>query len=119
MNTLCRNLAGLGLLAVFSAVASAAQVDGILIDKMCSAKALGGGQAAAVAHDHDCLLQDPCMKSGYGVYTADGKYLKLDDAGDAKALAAIKASNKKDNFKVRVTGDVSGDSIKVTDLKLM
>ncbi len=59
------------------------------------------------------------MKSGYGVFTADGKYLKLDAAGDEKALAAIKASKKKDNFKVRVTGDVSGDSIKVTDLKLM
>ena len=112
MKTLC-------LFAVFSAVACAAQVDGILIDKMCSTKALTGGQAAAVAHDHDCLLQDPCMKSGYGVFTADGKYLKLDAAGDEKALAAIKASKKKDNFKVRVTGDVNGDSIKVAELKLM
>src|SRR5271170_4701673 len=117
--TIWRNLAGLGLLAVFSAVASAAQVDGILIDKMCSGKALSGGQAAATAHDKDCLLQDACIKSGYGVYTADGKYLKLDAAGDAKALAAIKASKKKDNYKVQVTGDVSGDSIKVTSLKLM
>ena len=112
MKTLC-------LFAIFSAVACAAQVDGILIDKMCSTKALTGGQAAAVAHDHDCLLQDPCMKSGYGVFTADGKYLKFDASGDNKALEAIKASKKKDNFKVRVTGDVSGDSIKVTDLKLM
>ena len=53
------------------------------------------------------------------VFTADGKYLKLDTAGDEKALVVIKASRKKDNFKVRVTGDVAGDSIKVTDLKLM
>ena len=52
----------------------------------------------------------------YGVYTADGKYLKLDAAGDMKALSAIEASKKMDNFKVRVTVDVDGDSIKVTNL---
>jgi hypothetical protein len=55
-------------------------------------------------------------KKGYGVYTADGKYLKLDAAGDMKALSAIEASKKMDNFKVRVTVDVDGDSIKVTNL---
>jgi len=119
MKTFCRNLIGLALLAGFSAAASAAEVEGILIDKMCSAKALSGGQSAAKAHDKDCLLQDACTKTGYGVYTADGKYLKLDAAGDEKALAAIKASKKKDNFNVRVTGDVQGDSIKVTNLKLL
>jgi hypothetical protein len=119
MQTVGRNLAGLGLLLGFSLVASAADVDGILIDKTCSAKALTGGQTAAAAHDRDCLLQQSCLKTGYGVYTADGKYLKLDAAGDAKALAAIKASKKMDNFKVRVTGDVAGDSIKVTNLKLL
>ncbi len=119
MTKFLRNLAGLALFAGASMVASAAQVDGILIDKMCSAKAISGGQTAAVAHDRDCLLQDACTKTGYGVYTADGKYMKLDAAGDAKALAAIKASKKKDNFKVSVTGDVDGDSIKVTTLKLL
>lgn len=119
MKSFSRNLIGLCLFAGLTAMASAAQVDGILIDKMCSTKALTGGQSAAVAHDRDCLLQDGCIKTGYGVYTADGKYLKLDAAGDAKALAAIKASKQKDNFKVRVTGDVTGDSIKVINLKLL
>jgi hypothetical protein len=119
MNNFVKSLVGLGLLMGLSLVASAAQIDGVLIDKMCSGKALSGGQTAAVAHDRDCLLQDSCIKTGYGVYTADGKYLKFDTEGDAKALAAIKASKKKDNYKVRVTGDVQGDSIKVTNVKLM
>jgi hypothetical protein len=121
MNRLSRNLACLVLFTAFSvaASASAAQIDGILIDKMCSAKVLSGGQAAAKAHDRDCLLQEGCIKTGFGVYTADGKYLKFDDAGDTKALEAIKASKKKDDYTVRVTGDVEGDSIKVTNLKLL
>jgi hypothetical protein len=42
------------------------------------------------------------------VLTVDGKCLKLDAAGDAKALAAIKSPKKKENFTVKVTGDVQG-----------
>jgi hypothetical protein len=79
----------------FRLVASAVDVDGILIDKACSTKALSGGQAVANGHDRDCLLQESCVGTGYGVYTADGKYLNLDAAGDTRALAAIKASKQR------------------------
>jgi hypothetical protein len=61
----------------------------------------------------------PCQQSGYGVYTADNKYLTFDDAGNTKAIAALKKSKKKDDLKVTVTGDVQGDTIKVANLKLM
>ena len=60
----------------------------------------------------------PCQKSGYGVFTADNRSLTFDDAGNGKALAALQASRKKDNLKVKVTGDVQGDTIKVANLKL-
>ena len=95
-------------------------MQGILIDKMCSAKALERRPICSRKRmTKTACCRTPCIKTGYGVYTADGKYLKLDAAGDAKALAAIKASKKKDNFTVKVTGDVEGDSIKVTNLKLL
>jgi hypothetical protein len=45
--------------------------------------------------------------------------LTLDDAGNTKAVAALKKSKKKDNLKVTVTGNVKGDTIKVASLKLM
>jgi hypothetical protein len=61
----------------------------------------------------------PCVGSGYGVLTADGKFITLDDAGNKKAEAALKASKKTDNLKVQVTGDQSGETIKVTNLKLL
>lgn len=109
----------LALLAGFAGMASAADVQGILIDKMCSTKAVKGGQAAAVAHDRDCALMPPCQQSGYGVYTADNKYLTFDDAGNTKAIAALKKSKKKDDLKVTVTGDVQGNTIKVANLKLL
>ena len=116
------------MLAVFAAVASAAQVKGILMDQMCSSKAevhivagprLEGGMIVAEAHTRGCALMPACQKSGYGVFTYDNKFLKFDEAGSRKALAALKASKKEDDLKVEVTGEIQGDTIKVASLKLV
>ena len=107
-----------GLLAAFALVASAAQVQGVLMDKMCSMTAAKQGQSFATSHDTKCALEPPCLKSGYGVFTADNKFLLLDAAGNTKAVAALKATKKTDNLKVTVEGDVQGDTIKVASLKL-
>jgi hypothetical protein len=104
-------------------------IKGILMDETCSGKAdlrisgasglLEGGRIVAEAHTRECLLMPQCVKSGYGVYTDDNKFLKFDEAGSRKAHAAIKASTKLDDFEVEVTGDVKGDTIKVVSLKLL
>ncbi len=107
----------ISLVAGLAGIASAAQVDGVLIDKMCSGKALSGGMKAATAHDKECAVMASCEKSGYGVYTADGKWLAFDEAGNKKAVAALKGSKKTDDLRVSVMGDVSGDTIKVASLK--
>ena len=116
------------LLASFAGVACAAQVQGILIDQMCSSKAevrivsgprLEGGMIVAEAHTRQCALMPECQKSGYGVYTSDNKFLKFDEAGNRKAIAALKASTKLDDFEVEVTGEVKDDTIKVATLKIL
>jgi len=116
------------MLASFAGVACAAQVQGILIDQMCSSKAevrivsgprLEGGMIVAEAHTRECALMPACQKSGYGVFTYDNKFLKFDEAGSRKALAALKASKKEDDLKVEVTGEIQGDTIKVASLKLV
>ncbi|HZS52039.1 MAG TPA: hypothetical protein VFA54_14325 [Bryobacterales bacterium] len=99
-------------------VASAAQVQGVLMDKMCSMKAAKEGQSAAMGHELKCALMPPCQKSGYGVFTADNKFLAFDDAGNAQALKALQGSKKKDDLKVTVNGNVQGEMIKVTSLQL-
>ena len=118
MKKLFKSLSCVSLLIGLAGMASAAQIDGVLMDKMCSAKAVQGGQKAAAEHTTQCALMPPCQASGYGVFTADNKFVTLDDAGNAKAVEALKATKKKDNLKVRVTGDVQGDTIKVASLKL-
>ncbi len=108
------------VVSALGCVAYAAEVQGVLLDRMCSAKiAAAKDQKAAKAHGLDCLLMPDCAKAGYGVLTADGKFITLDAAGNQKALAALKASKKKDDFKVQVTGEPSGDAIKVSSLKIL
>lgn len=116
------------VIAICAAAASAADVKGVLIDQMCSSKAevrivsgprLEGGMIVAEAHTRECALMPACQKSGYGVFTYDQKFLKFDNAGSHKALAALKASKKEDNLKVEVTGEIVGDTIKVASLKLI
>jgi hypothetical protein len=104
-------------------------IKGILMDQKCSGTAdlrisgstgtLVGGRIVAEAHTKQCALLPQCEKSGYGVYDSDNKFLKFDAAGNRKAIAALKASNKLDDFEVEVTGDVKDDTIKVTTLKIL
>ena len=92
------------LLAAPIVAAAAESVSGTVVDVMCRTKDLAG-------HTRQCAVT--CAKSGFGVVTADGKFLKFDEAGNAKALAALKTLSKDKDLKAKVTGTVDGDLIKV------
>lgn len=129
MNILLRSLFVVALLGSLSLSALAAEIKGILMDKQCSPKAevhivpppglLEGGRLVAEAHTRECLLMPECVKSGYVVFTSDDKFLSLDAEGNRKAVEAIKASKKLDDFEVVVTGEVKGDTIKVESVKIL
>lgn len=83
-----------------------------LIDSQCVDKA----KANPDKHTVKCALS--CEDQGYGILTADGKYLKFDDAGNKKAVEALKATKKTDHIRATVEGTASGEEIKVTSLTL-
>ena len=124
-----RLLISLIVAGAFTVAAHAEEIKGILMDQNSSGEAdlrisgatglLEGGRIVAEAHTREDLLKPENVKSGYGVYTSDNKFLKFDEAGNRKALAAIKASTKLDDFEVEVTGEVKGDTIKVASLKVV
>jgi hypothetical protein len=120
MRVLIRLLVIAGLVAALGCLAYAAEVQGILLDRMCATKIVADqNQKAAQGHTRECALMADCVAAGYGVFTADDKFLTFDQAGNQKAEQALKASKKKDNIKVRVTGDQSGDTLKVTAIKIL
>ena len=85
-----------------------------LVDQGCATKEKVA--ANPDSHTRDCGLQ--CAKNGFGVFTADGKYLKLDADGSKKALDALKASAQKDHLRVNVTGTLADGVVHVQTLEM-
>ncbi len=81
---------------------------GTLMDVQCKGK-------GPATHTRECAIN--CGKAGLGLVTADGKFLKFDKNGNAKAQAALKAA-KDDNLAVEVAGELKGDTIRVTSVQL-
>jgi hypothetical protein len=83
-----------------------------LVDVNCSNRVKDNPDA----HERTCALR--CAANGYGVWTADGKYLKFDGAGNEKAKALLEASDRKDHLRVDVSGKLEGDALAVTSIAL-
>jgi hypothetical protein len=103
-------------LAIFAAAASmlsvaafAETMTGTLVDVMCKDKDIAG-------HTKQCALG--CAKSGFGLVTSEGKFIKFDEAGNAKALAALKATDKEKDLKAKVDGSMDGDVLQVTSIQI-
>ena len=58
------------------------------------------------------------LSGDYGLVMADGKFVKFDEVGNAKALAALKATSKEKDLKAKVTGTLDGETIQVESVDL-
>lgn len=103
----------LGVWAIPVLAASETFTDVSVVDSNCSKKVAVDPDS----HTRECALK--CQASGYGIFTKDHKFLKFDSAGNAKITEELKASDKKDHLRVDVTGDVKGDTLQVTSIKLL
>lgn len=100
-------------LSALPALAATNYQDVPLLDVSCSKKAAANPDE----HTRDCALA--CAKSGFGIVTKDQHFLKFDAAGNTKILDELKTSSKKDHLRVNVTGDVQGDTLKVSSVSLL
>jgi hypothetical protein len=99
----------LSVAGVFAGLVCAETWNGTLVDVMCKNKDIA-------SHTTKCALG--CAKSGYGLVLADGKFVKFDEAGNAKALAALKATSKEKDLKAKVSGTLDGDTVQVESIEL-
>lgn len=103
----------LGLCAVPALAAAESYNNVAVVDVNCSKKVA----ADPDSHTRACALK--CEGSGYGILTKDNRFLKFDAQGNTSITEALKASDKKDHLRVDVSGDVDGDTLKVTSVKLL
>lgn len=103
-------LFGLGALALAGEAKT-----GVLIDAMCGEKVAANAEKVA-NHKVSCARMDNCKESGYGI-VVEGKFLKFDAAGDEKAWAVLEKTSKSNDLKVKVTGALEGDTLKVSSIE--
>jgi hypothetical protein len=97
-------------LSVFSLTLALAETwSGTIVDVMCKGKDLAN-------HTAKCAIN--CAKGGFGLVLPDGKFIKFDEAGNAKALAALKATSKEKDLKARVSGALEGGVLKVESIEI-
>jgi hypothetical protein len=105
--------AALALLAMPVIASAESFKDVPVVDVNCSKKVA----EAPDAHPRACALK--CAASGFGIITSDNRFLRFDAAGNTQIVEALKASDKKDHLRVNVSGEVQGDTLKVTLVKLI
>jgi hypothetical protein len=84
-----------------------------VVDVNCSAKVV----ADPDAHTRACALK--CEASGFGIITEDKKFIKFDAEGNKEIKEQLKVSSRKDHLRVDVSGNLQGDTLKVTSIKLL
>jgi hypothetical protein len=94
---------------LLSVAAFAETFTGTVVDVMCKGKDLA-------SHTKKCAVG--CAKGGYALVTSDGKFLKFDESGNAKALAALKATSKESDLKAKVDGTMDGDVLQVSSIAI-
>lgn len=98
------------LLIAFAGTACFAENwSGTLVDVMCKGKDLA-------SHTAKCGVA--CAKGGYGLVLADGKFIKFDETGNARALSLLKSTAKEKDLKAKVAGSRDGETIKVASIEL-
>ena len=97
------------ILAISGGAAMADSWTGSVVDVMCKGKDLA-------SHTKSCNVS--CAAGGYGLVLSDGKFVKFNETGNAKALAAIKATAKEKDLKAKVTGKLDGEVINVTAIEI-
>jgi hypothetical protein len=93
----------------FSTLALADSWTGTVVDVMCKSKDLAG-------HTAKCAVS--CSKGGYGLVLSDGKFVKFNETGNAKALASLKATAKEKDLKAKVSGTLENDVINVESIEI-
>ncbi|HTU44414.1 MAG TPA: hypothetical protein VMF91_05100 [Bryobacteraceae bacterium] len=95
---------------------SAADLQGVIADWNCTQDMVRNGRAKVLKQNRNCSMMKNYNRAAYGLITSDKKYYRLDDNGNNLARRLLADTPDKDNLKVVVSGDIDGDTIKVTNM---
>ncbi len=109
----------LGLILATGGAAAAAQIQGLLVAQNCVEDIVKNGHEATLRKRPDCSLRNQYARPTYALVTDDKHYFTFDPYGNKKAQQVLAGSPNRDELKVVVTGEISGDTIKVKYMTIL
>ena len=100
-------------------LSQAAQIQGVITDWSCTQRMVQDGREHVLRRDRGCSLMKNYKRDAYGIITSQNKYFRLDDPGNQHILQLLENTPDKDNLKVVVSGDIQGDTIKVSNITIL
>src|SRR5579862_8899090 len=109
------------VLSITSTLCLAERRTGKLVDAACADQGRNNPSALAgqSAKDKDMSACTPKEDTtSFAIRTSDGRIVKLDSAGNAKAASTLKANSKADKgeMDVTITGTMTGDTVQVDSI---
>jgi hypothetical protein len=114
-----RKMLWAGLLLVMAATSRAAEIQGVVADWNCTENMVRMGREKTLRQNRACSLMKDFKRAAYGLITDDKKFYKLDDPGNQRIIELLANTPDKDNLKVVVSGDIQGNSIKVSNITML
>lgn len=96
---------------------SADQIQGVVADWNCVKPMVRNGREKTLRDNRSCsMLKKNYQRSAYGLITDDKKFYRFDESGNDKILQLLKDTHDRDNLKVVVSGDITGNTIKIVTI---
>jgi hypothetical protein len=94
------------------------KINGYVVDNMCAAAHKDDKDVLETVKSHpkECALMEDCVQSGYAVLTEDGKFYKLDEAGNKKVVELLKKTKSENGLAVTVEGTIEGNTLHVKNI---
>ena len=109
----------LSILMLTAALSQAATIQGVVADWKCTEAMVQNGRENVLKQNRACSLMKQYARDAYGLITTDKKFYRLEDPGNQRIQELLKNTPGKDNLKVIVTGDVNGNTIKITNISML
>jgi len=99
-----------------SGLVAAAELQGLLTDWNCTQDMVRQGRAKILKERKSCRLADNAQRAAYGLITDDKKFYKIDPRDNDRVLQVLRDSPDKDNLKVVISGDLQGNTIRISTI---
>jgi hypothetical protein len=100
-------------------IGQAAELQGVIADWKCTEAMVRDGREKTLKQNRDCSLMKNPDRASYGLITVDKNYYQFDESGNQKVRELLRNTPDKDNLKVIVSGDLDGNTIKVTNISML